>query len=62
MAATATAMKLNAANSAPTASVKKAGVLAARAPYEAPKVLSMSVKEMSTDNALSMMGNVGDAE
>lgn len=57
MAATATAMKLNAANPAPKASVKKAGILAARAPYEAPKVLSMSVKEMSTDNTLSMMGN-----
>lgn len=59
MAATASAKKLNSANPAPRASVRKASILAARAPYEAPKVLSIPVKDMSDDNVLSMMGNAG---
>ena len=56
MAATA-AKKLDAGSAAPVATIKKTGILVARAPYEAPKVLSFSVKELSTDNALSMLGN-----
>ncbi|WP_454818010.1 hypothetical protein [Labrys neptuniae] len=56
MAATA-AKKLDAGSAAPVATIKKTGILVARAPYEAPKVLSFSVKKLSTDNALSMLGN-----
>ena len=56
MAATAV-KKLDAGSATTVATVKKMGILAGPVPYEAPKVLSFSVKELSTDNALSMLGN-----
>jgi hypothetical protein len=57
MAATSNAVKLKTVNSIAQSTSRKLSLLAAKAPYEAPKILSIPVNEMQVSDALSLMGN-----
>jgi hypothetical protein len=59
MGANANSLRLKEVDAVTADVVAKVRSLAAKTPYEAPKVVSFPIREMKTSHALSMAGNAG---